>query len=102
LTDLDLAGGDLNHVDLGELLAPIGRNVFEDEAELAVVIRRERGGAERLGIHVGVVGADKSERDGFELGRLSGVEAGSMKVDLPPESDVDSLICSPEKTRLAA
>ena len=59
---------DLDDVDFGDLDIPVAVDVFEDEAELAILSGGEGCGGDGLGVDVGLVGADEQEREGFDLG----------------------------------
>jgi hypothetical protein len=54
--------------DLRHLHVPVGGQGLEDETELAVVSGFKGGGADGLGIDVGLVGADECEGQGLDLG----------------------------------
>jgi len=69
ICSLRLAGSDADDVDFRLLLVPVRVDVLEGQPKLAVGPRRERSGADRLGIHIRLVRADKAERRNFNLRR---------------------------------
>ena len=101
----------MHDMNLRKLLVPVRPDILEDQTKLPVISRRKRRGSNRLGVHVRLMRTNQRERQRLNLrGRFSSfanstctvapvttrlplfATCPSIKVDFPPESDVDSLI----------
>ena len=110
-----------HNLDPGDLPVPAGADRLEDQTELSIFTGGNRRCGDGLGIDIWLVGADKGKRERLDL---SGMAVSlpkttctvaevrvfeplflmwpSINVDLPPESEVDSLIAMPEMANEAA
>ncbi len=58
---LHLLATDADDPDLGKLQVPVRGDGVENQAEVAVLAGFDRSGGDRLGIDIGLAGADKAE-----------------------------------------
>ena len=65
-------GADVGNSELRRGLIPHGRDVVEDQAKVLALARRQRRGADGLGVHIGIARTDEAEGCLQDLGCVAG------------------------------